>query len=117
MTPPLSEQVADAASLMGLLLALDTLFTNEQARRLDAEDKRLGGSDAARKRAVFWTVIALGALTGCALLALWPLMLSLLEAVGGPGWEPVLSVFALVYLLLMGLVGWQVQLARRANRD
>jgi hypothetical protein len=115
MMVPLTEQIGDAASLLGLLLALDTLFTSEQARRLDEELSREGGSRPSRQRSVLWTSAALGALTLSALLFLGPMILDVLDAVGSPQWEPILGVFCLAYVLLIGLLGWQLRLAQRAR--
>lgn len=115
MNIPIAEQVTDAASLLGLLLALDTLFTSEQARRLEAEDDREGGPRKTSLRTIGWTSAALAVLTGCAVAALAPLMWSVVKLVGGYEWEPVLSVFGLAYVLLLGLLGWQIRLTIRAK--
>lgn len=112
---PLTDQVGDAASLLGLLLALDTLFTSEQARRLDEELAREGGPRGSRRRTILWTSIGLGVLTSSALLFLLPLVQDVLETVGDPTWEPVLGVFLLTYVLLFALMGWQLRLAQRAR--
>jgi hypothetical protein len=37
-------------------------------------------------------------------------------AIGGDDWEPVLGVFGLTYLLLVGLLVWQIQLMVRSHR-
>ena len=109
---PLTDQVGDAASLLGLLLALDTLFTSEQARRLEDELAREGGPRRERRRTIFLTSSGLGLLTVSALLFLLPLVLDVLETVGDSAWEPLLGVFLLTYVLLIALVGWQFRLAQ-----
>lgn len=118
MLAALSDQVADAASLVGLLLALVTLFTGEQARRLGDERARAGGSRSERLRSIRLVCIGLGAVTAAALVFLLPLLLDIAGAAGAVGddeWEPVLGVFALTYLLLLALFCWQVRLARRSS--
>jgi hypothetical protein len=112
----LVEQVRDAANLLGLLLALDTLFTTEQARRLSEQRAREGGARRSVLRGVRLMAIGLAVLTAGSVAILAPLMVGVLGAIGGDDWEPVLGVFALTYLLLAGLLVWQIQLMVRAHR-
>jgi hypothetical protein len=112
----LVEQVRDAANLLGLLLALDTLFTTEQARRLAEQRAREGGARADALRGLQWTALGLAVLTAGSLAILAPLMRGVIGAIGDDDWEPVLGVFGLTYLLLVGLLVWQVQLIVRAHR-
>jgi hypothetical protein len=107
----LGDQVATASDLIGLLLAIDTLFTAEQGRRLAEERKREGGADRRALRMIQLVSIGLAAVTSCAVVALFPLFRDVLAAVGEPNWEPVLAVFELAWLLLIALTGWQVILA------
>ncbi len=109
-------QVRDAANLLGLLLALDTLFTTEQARRLAEQRAREGGARRQALRGVRLTALGLAVLTAGSVAILAPLMVGVLGAIGGDDWEPVLGVFALTYLLLVGLFVWQIQLVVRAHR-
>ena len=109
-------QVRDAANLLGLLLALDTLFTTEQARRLAEQRAREGGARRQALRGVRLTALGLAVLTAGSVAILAPLMVGVLGAIGGDDWEPVLGVFALTYLLLVGLLLWQVQLMVRSHR-
>jgi protein-S-isoprenylcysteine O-methyltransferase Ste14 len=111
----LDEQVAQAASLLGLLLALDTLFTTEQARRLTEERTRTGGAKRSALRTTLVTCIVLGAVTLAALASLTPLAIDVVGTIGEPGWEPVFGVFLLTYVLLIGLVAWQILLTIRAR--
>jgi protein-S-isoprenylcysteine O-methyltransferase Ste14 len=111
----LDEQVAQAASLLGLLLALDMLFTSEQARRLTEERTRTGGAKRSVLRTILVACILLGAVTLAALASLTPLAIDVVGAIGDPGWEPVFSVFLLTYVLLIGLVAWQILLTIRAR--
>jgi hypothetical protein len=113
--PSLGEQVSEAANLLGLLLALVTLFTSEQARRLGDERGREGGARPQRLISVRYVCVGLGATTAAALAFLGPLMLDVLGAVGGDEWEPLFGVFALTYLLLVALLAWQIVLGMRTR--
>jgi hypothetical protein len=115
MTTPIADQVSDAANLIGLLLALDTLFTTEQSRRLLEERSREGGTRGAVLRAILWTSAGLAALTGFTIALLAPLVIDVLGVVGDAAWEPVLGVFGLTYLLLLGLLWWQFRIAIRSR--
>lgn len=116
MTPTLSDQIGQAASLVGLLLALVTLFTSEQSSRLSDEREREGGARAARVRSIRLICCGLGLVTTTSLVLLGPLVVDVTRAVGETEWEPVFGVFLLVYLLLGALLCWQGSLAVRARR-
>jgi hypothetical protein len=109
-TTTLSEQVGDAAGLLGLLLALVTLFTNEQAKRFNDERGRQGGPRPDTLRSIRWICLGLSLVTGGAILSLAPLVRDVIGTVGGTRWEPVLGVFVLTYLLLLALLSWQARL-------
>jgi protein-S-isoprenylcysteine O-methyltransferase Ste14 len=111
----LDEQVAQVASLLGLLLALDTVFTTEQARRLTEERTRTGGAKPSALRTTLVTCILLGAVTLAALASLTPLAIDVVGTIG-ESWEPVSGVFLLTYVLLIGLVAWQILLTIRARQ-
>jgi hypothetical protein len=111
----LEEQVAQVANLLGLLLALDTLFTSEQARRLTEERTRTGGARRSALRTTLVVCILLGAVTLAALASLTPLVIDVVGAIGDTDWEPVFGVFLLTYVLLVGLVAWQTLLTIRAR--
>jgi tellurite resistance protein TehA-like permease len=113
--PALDEQIAQASNLVGLLLALDTLFTTEQARRLVGERTRVGGAKPAALRAAFVTCVGLAVVTVAALASLTPLAVDVVETLGESSWQPVFGVFLLAYGLLVGLVAWQISLAVRAR--
>ncbi len=108
MTTPVVEQVGEAGNLLGLLLALDTLFTSEQSRRLFEERSREGGARGVALQTVLWTSLCLALLTAAAIVFLAPLIVDVVSAVGDAAWEPVLGVFGLTYLLLLGLFCWQI---------
>jgi hypothetical protein len=113
--PALADQVAQASNLLGLLLALDTLFTTEQARRVAEERTRIGGARRAALRTALVTCVGLAAVTAAALASLTPLALDVVETLGESTWQPVFGVFLLTYVLLVGLVTWQVTLTLRAR--
>lgn len=115
MSQTLSDQVAQAANLLGLLLALVTLFTSEQAKRLADERARQGGARASRLRSIRLSASGLGVVTGGSLVLLAPLVLDVVRAVGTDEWQPVLGVFCLAYLLLGALLCWQVVLGVRSG--
>jgi hypothetical protein len=115
MKASLGEQVSQAANLLGLLLALVTLFTSEQARRLSEEQEREGGPRRPRLRAIRLSSAGLAFVTAGALVLLAPLVRDVIGAVGDDNWEPVLGVFALTYLLLVALLVWQAVIGRRSG--
>jgi hypothetical protein len=115
MMPTLGEQVAQASNLLGLLLALDTLFTTEQARRLTEERTRIGGARRAVLRTALLTCAGLAAVTAAALASLTPLAVDVVETLGESSWQPVFGVFLLTYVLLVGLIMWQIALTARAR--
>jgi hypothetical protein len=111
----LGDQISQAASLLGLLLALDTIFTAEQARRLADERTRVGGARTARVRAIRFTAAGLTLVTVSAIAALFPLVLDVVESIGSPEWQPVFAVFQLTWILLIALAAWQLFVAWRAS--
>lgn len=112
----LSDQVGQASNLLGLLLALDTLFTASQAQSLAAERGREGGARTTRLRTIRASSIGLTVVTVAGILSLSPLFVDVLGAIGGKGWTPVLGVFDLTWLLLVSLAVWQVMIARSTGR-
>lgn len=113
--PTLSEQMAQAGSLLGLLLALATLFTAEQSRNLEEERARIGGARGSSLRRVQVLAIALGFVTLCAIAGLATLAWNVLLTVGTPRWVPVSSVFLLVWFLLFALATWQFAIAFKSR--
>jgi len=113
--PTLGEQVAQASNLLGLLLALDTLFTTEQARRLTEERTRIGGARRAALRTALLTCAGLATVTAAALASLTPLAVDVVDTLGESSWQPVFGVFLLTYVLLVGLIVWQITLTARAR--
>jgi len=115
MTPSITDQVSTASSLLGLLLALDTLFAAEQARRLAEERVRTGGARKQRLQSIRAIAIALAVVTVGAIVALFPLFRDVLDTVGQATWQPVFAVFELTWVLLVALAAWQITIAYRAD--
>ena len=113
----LADQVGQAANLLGLLLALVTLFTSEQAKRLAEEREREGGPRAGRLSSVRLMCVALAAVTVGALLFLGPLVVDVLATIGDDDWVAVFGVFLLTYLLLVALLVWQASLGLRSRAE
>ena len=112
----LTDEIGQFGGLVGLLLALATLLTANRARAIEALSAapRFGRADKWREAAL---ATGLAAVTALVFLAGLPLALRAVRdlhplAEGGP----IRSVFALAWLLLLFLVGWQVRLAIDATR-
>jgi hypothetical protein len=110
----LNAEIGDFGTLVGLLLALDTLLT---ANRSAALDRLRASATPTKDRAARESALdaALGIVTALVLLAGLPLWVRAVEhlhplAHGGA----LRSVFVLAWLLLVPLVWWQVDLARTA---
>ncbi len=93
---------------------LVTLFTSEQARSLDVEENRSGGAQRGSYRRIALIAAGLAAVTFTSLAALATLAWDVLRLCCGKGWESSLSVFPLVWVLLIPLEGWQISLTLRA---
>ncbi len=111
----LADQIGQAGSLLGLLLALDTLFTAVQAQALADERNHEGGARPKRVRTIRTIAIGLAVVTVSALVALFPLVRDVLATIGTGNWEPVLGVFDLTWLLLAALAIWQGWIALRSG--
>lgn len=111
----LEGQVGATVDLIGVLVALVTLFTLEQQRRLDQERLREGGASRKELDKVRNLTIGLGLVTGLATGILAPLFYGALRtfSLGAPT-SAVLSVFVLVWLLLVALLIWQISLIKSA---
>ena len=112
----LNAEIGDFGSLVGLLLALDTLLTANRAAALD----RLRTSAtptkerAARESALDAALAGVTALVLVAGVPLWIRAVQELHPVAEGG--ALRSVFVLAWLLLVPLVWWQVGLAVAAWR-
>jgi hypothetical protein len=111
-----TERIGQASSLVGLLLVLITLFTSEQARALDAERRREGGATRGARSRIIAISLSLGMVTAAAVVALFPIVWEVVRAWMGRRGDPLHVVFALVWLLLIPLCGWQVSIALSARR-
>jgi hypothetical protein len=112
----LTDQVKTASALVGLLLALITLFTAEQARRLADERNQIGGGRPKQLRTIRLMSIALAVVTTVTVIALWPVVHDVLDAHDTKKWQSVFAVFLLTWVLLIALIGWQIGLAWNAHQ-
>ena len=115
-TDQVVKQISDIASLMGLLLALVTLFTSELQRRFQEESTHVGGSRRSVRVQIGATALVLAVTTIGAIVASSPLIRPAIERFGSPEWQPAFGVFVLVIGLLLGLVVWQLGIVIAALR-
>jgi drug/metabolite transporter (DMT)-like permease len=111
-----SQQVTDASSVLGLLLAIVALFTAALSGTLQAEVTREGGPHRGAWRRIMGLALALAAVSVASLASLVPIVRAVIDAHGTSAWEPAFWVFLLVYLLLVPLGIWQIGIALGAFR-
>jgi hypothetical protein len=117
MPPPtLADQIGQAANLVGLLLALITLFTSNRSERLREERRAVGGPKRERLNEILAAGVGLAVVTAMATAALASLARKAALAVWHRTDDPVASVFLLVWLLLIMLIVWQVVIVIAAIR-
>lgn len=112
----LSDQIGKAADLVGLLLALITLFTSNHSERLRRERGAEGGPKRERVNQILAMALGLALTTGLAIASLASLAWEAALGVWHRTNDPVASVFLLVWLLLVALAVWQVVIALAAYR-
>lgn len=110
----LASQIGDFGALVGLLLTLATLLTANRAAQLSALRQAPKLTDRQR-----WFEVALDALLATFTSVVWLAGLALavravhhlhpLASGGG-----LRAVFAVTWILLLGLIGWQLVLLRNA---
>jgi hypothetical protein len=106
----LSEEIGDFGGLVGLLLALVTLLTANRASVASELRKAPDFGRFDKVREVLLDLL-LATITGIVFASGLPLALRAADGLhplahGGP----LRSVFALTWILLLGLVGWQISL-------
>jgi hypothetical protein len=111
----LPREVADAASILGLFLVLLTLFTSEQARRLDVELGKSEFADRPRKE-IQAIAAALGLFTVAAVVGLAGLARRSIGSINLTHLDAVLWIFVLSWFLLGGLVTWQATIVANCGR-
>ena len=112
----LADQVGQASNLVGLLLVLLTLFTSEQTRRLAEERKSTGGADPKVLAQIRWLSVGLALVTVASIAVLFPVVRSVIAAIGTSAFTPVLAIFALVWTLLIALIVWQLSIAITSHK-
>ncbi len=112
----LNDEIGSFGGLVGLALALATLFTSWQASALN----RLRG-EPTPTRGEAWREVAIDAALATATtlvflagLPLWVDSVRELHPLADGG--PLRSVFVIVWILLVGLIAWQVALVAGAWR-
>jgi hypothetical protein len=117
MQPPtLTDQIGQAANLVGLLLALITLFTSNRSERIQEERRAVGGPRRERLNEILAIGVGLAVVTALATAALAGLAHKAVLAVWHRTDDPVSSVFLLVWLMLGALFVWQVVIVIAAIR-
>ena len=111
-----SQQVTDASTELGLLLAIISLFTVALSGTLQSELTREGGAHQDAWRRIMALSVALAAVSVASLASLLPLARVVIDTHGTRSWEPAFWVFLLVYLLLVPLCIWQACIAIGAFR-
>lgn len=112
----LDRRITDFASLTGLVLVLLTLFTGQRATTL----RELAISPKAKKveakqEMVLDAVLAIA--TGLLFLAGLPVFVETVEHLHSLAFSgPLRGAFLITWLLLPGLIVWQVVLFRRAEK-
>jgi hypothetical protein len=115
-SPILSEQIGQVANLIGLLLALITLFTSDRSDRLREQRSAGGGPKRGHIKEILATAVGLAVVTAAATASLTSLAHKAGLAVWHGTSDPVVSVFLLVWLLLIALLAWQVVIVVSAIR-
>jgi uncharacterized BrkB/YihY/UPF0761 family membrane protein len=113
----IADQVGAAAGLIGVLLALITLFTSAQSAAFQAEQTRVGGANRTILARIAALSLALFVVTGASYLSLGPLALDVWRARGTPEWQAFFWIFLWVWVLLVFLAAWQVVVACLAARQ
>lgn len=111
-----SQQVSDASTELGLLLAIVALFTAALSSTLQSEMTRETGAHQGARRRIMAMSAALATVSAASLTSLLSLVRAISEAYGTRSWEPAFWVFLLVYLLLVPLCVWQVSICVGAFR-
>jgi len=111
-----SEQVTDASTELGILLAIVAQFTGGLSSTLQSERTRVGGPHAKAWRRIMGLSVALAVVSVASLVSLLSLVRLVIDSHGTKSWESAFWVFLLVYLLLIPLFIWQASIAIGAFR-
>jgi drug/metabolite transporter (DMT)-like permease len=111
-----SQQVTDASTQLGLLLAIIALFTAALSSTLQSENTRQGGAHPKAWRRIMTLSVSLAVVSVASLVSLLSLVRLVIDSHGTRSWEPAFWVFLLVYVLLIPLCIWQISIAIGAFR-
>jgi len=111
-----SQQVTDASTQIGPLLAVIALFTAALSGTLQSEKTRDGGANQGAWLRITALAISLALVSAGSIVSLLSLACTVIDTHGTRSWEPAFWVFLLVYLLLLPLCFWQVIIAIGACR-
>jgi hypothetical protein len=115
-SPSIGDQIGQAANLVGLLLALITLFTSDRAERLRSERSASGGPKRERVREILAAGVGLALVTAAATASLASLAHKAALAALHSTNDPVVFVFLLVWVLLVALIAWQLVIVTGAAK-
>jgi protein-S-isoprenylcysteine O-methyltransferase Ste14 len=98
-------QIEIVSNCLGLFLALVSIFTSEQSRRLNHEGLREGGVSRSQVNSIVFITTGLLLATLAGIIVMIPLFLTCLSFLWS---NAVCSFFVLVFILLIGLIFWQI---------
>lgn len=112
----LADEISSFGSLVGLMLALAALLTANRASMLARLDKKPKLSADERRREIALDLL-LATVTILTFLGGLPLAVRAFHDLHPLAHEgPIRSVLIMVWVLLVGLVGWQIRLAIAASK-
>jgi hypothetical protein len=112
----LPDEISNFGSLVGLMLALAALLTASRSSRIGKLGEKPKLSADERRREVALDLL-LAAATIITFLGGLPLAVRACHDIHPLAHEgPIRSVLIMVWLLLLGLIGWQISLARVASK-
>jgi cation transporter-like permease len=112
----LPDEISNFGSLVGLMLALATLLTANRASTLVKLGEKPTLSKSERRHEVTLDLL-LAAVTILTFLGGLPLTVRAAHGLQPLAHEgPIRSVLVMVWVLLVGLIGWQIKLAKAASK-
>jgi uncharacterized membrane protein len=112
----LADEISSLGSLVGLMLALAALLTANRSNTIAKLDEQANLSAAERRQEVLLDVL-LAIATIVTFLGGLPLAVRAVNNLHPLAHEgPIRSVLIMVWVLLIGLVGWQIRLGITASK-